>query len=74
MIEDWELGVLFMREAERLGSDEAAAQSVRHNFFDKMCARDRDTHFYMGTVFPDNNWIVGGIYWPPRKTQGELAL
>ena len=29
MCEDWELGVLFLKESQRLGSDEAAAQSVR---------------------------------------------
>ena len=29
MNEDWELGVLFLKEVDRLGSNEAAAESVK---------------------------------------------
>lgn len=32
MIEDWELGVLFLKEVDRLGSQEQAAESVRNKF------------------------------------------
>lgn len=72
MIEDWELGVLFLREAKRLGSDKAAAQSVRKKHLHQMCADSRDTRFFMGTRFPYNTWLVLGVFWPPKETQGRL--
>ena len=43
MIEDWELGVLFLKESDRLGSDELAAKSVREKYFEK-CAEKIKTH------------------------------
>lgn len=72
MIEDWELGVLFLKEADRLGSERDAADSVRQKFFDQMCAADRDTRFFVGTRFPYNVWLVCGIFWPPKVSQGLL--
>lgn len=65
MNEDWELGVLFLKEREHLGSEEAAAQSVRKRFFEEMCREDKDTRFFMGTRFPYNTWLVLGVFWPP---------
>ncbi len=72
MIEDWELGVLFLKEVERLGSDEAAAQSVKRKFFEELCDASRDTRFFMGTRFPYNTWLIIGVFWPPRVSQGRL--
>jgi hypothetical protein len=74
MCEDWELGVLFLKESERLGSDEAAAQSVRTKFFDKICGSDRETRFFMGTHFPWNTWLVLGLFWPQRVTHQQRQL
>jgi len=71
MIEDWELGVLFLKERERLRDEVAAAQSVREKYLG-MCNADRDTHFYMGTTFPYNSWVVLGVYYPPVVQQGTL--
>ena len=70
MIEDWELGVLSLKEVERLGSDEAAAESVKKKFLGELCREDKDTRFFMGTHFPWNTWLVLGVLWPP-KVQGE---
>ena len=72
MIEDWELGVLYLKEVDRLGSEEAAAQSVRKKYFDELCAPTKDTRFFMGTVFPHNSWVVIGVFWPPRDLQLSL--
>lgn len=66
MIEDWELGVLFLKEAERLGSESAAIESVKTKFYGQMCAAGIDTRFFMGTRFPYNTWLVLGVFWPPR--------
>ena len=72
MIEDWEMGILFLNERERLGSEARAIESVRNNFLEKMCAPDRDTRFFMGTVLPYNSWVVIGVFWPPKDNQPEL--
>lgn len=74
MIEDWELGTLFLKEAARLGSDEAAAQSVKRKFLNEMCSRDKDTRFFMGTVHRYNSWVVIGVFWPPKVPQMGLDL
>jgi hypothetical protein len=66
MCEDWELGVLFLNESARLGSDEAAAESVKKKFLGEMCREDKETRFFMGTFFPYNTWLVLGVFWPPR--------
>lgn len=69
MIEDWELGVLYRKEVERLGDEQAAVASVRKKFFNQMCHPSRDTRLLMGTVFPYNTWVVIGVFWPPKATQ-----
>jgi hypothetical protein len=74
MIEDWELGVLFLKEVERLGSEEAAAENVKRKFLDEICSGDKDTRFFMGTVFPYNTWVVIGTFWPPKQYQTQLSL
>lgn len=71
MIEDWELGVLWLNEVARLRNEEQAALSVRRKFFDEMCDERKDTRFFMGTVFPYNTWVVLGVFWPPKPTNSE---
>lgn len=66
MCEDWELGVLFLKERQRLGSDQAAAESVKNKFFNELCAPNKDTRFFVGTIFPYNTWVVLGVFYPPK--------
>lgn len=69
MCEDWELGALFLNERERLGSDEAAAESTRKKFLEVLCGPNIDTRFFMGTFFPYNTWLVLGVFWPPKLSK-----
>lgn len=71
MCEDWELGALFLKERRKLGSDEAAAKSVKNKFFNDLCAPQKDTRFFVGTIFPYNTWVVLGVFYPP-KTNDQL--
>jgi hypothetical protein len=68
MIEDWELGTLWLNEVDRLGDEEQAALSVRRKFLDELCNENKDTRFFMGTTFPFNSWVVLGVFWPPKPT------
>lgn len=72
MIEDWELGVLFRKEVDRLGGEREAIESVKKKCLNQICHPSRDTRFFMGTVFPYNTWVVIGVFWPPRISQPEL--
>ena len=74
LITDWELGMLYLREEGRLGSEEAAAESVRSRFLNDICGEDKDTRFFMGTVFPHNTWIVVGTFWPPKIREHQARL
>lgn len=65
MIEDWELGVLWLNEVDRLGDEYKAAVSVKKKFLNELCDPSKDTRFFMGTVFPYNTWVVLGVFWPP---------
>ena len=72
MIEDWELGVLWLNEVARLGDEEQAALSVKRKFFDEICSGKKDTLFFMGTVFPYNTWVVLGVFWPPKQSRPDF--
>ena len=72
MIEDWELGVLYRKEVERLGDEQAAVANVKKKFLEELCGPTKDTRFFMGTVFPYNTWVVIGVFWPPKETQTTL--
>ncbi len=74
MIEDWELGVLFLKESDRLGSEEAAAKAVRTKFLGELCREDKATRFFMGTKFPYNTWLVLGVFWPPKIDDRQGVL
>ena len=63
---DWELGVLFLKERERLSTEVNAIRSVREKFLGEICASDRDTRFFLGTRHPFKQWLVIGAFWPPR--------
>jgi hypothetical protein len=74
MIEDWELGVLWLNEVARLGDEHQAALSVRRKFLDELCNESKDTFFFMGTVFPYNTWVVLGVFWPPKPANPQPEI
>ncbi|MCC6862995.1 MAG: hypothetical protein IT158_30755 [Bryobacterales bacterium] len=72
MIEDWELGVLYLKERERKADEKLAAQSVKDKYLVWMFSKDRDPLLFMGTTFPYNAWVVIGVFYPPKQCQGVL--
>lgn len=69
---DWEMGTLWLKEAQRFQNEKRAAQSVRKKFLEEVCGPDKDTRFFMGTRHPFNVWMVLGVFWPPRVSQQRL--
>ena len=63
-IEDWEVGALYWNCVDKGSSSEEAAQKVKEKFFEEICAPDKNTHFFVGTVLGHRTWIVIGTFWP----------
>jgi hypothetical protein len=72
MIEDWELGVLYLKERDRKASEQLAAQSVKEKYLTWMFGKDRDPLLFMSTTFPYNSWVVIGVFYPPKQRQTAL--
>jgi hypothetical protein len=64
MIEDWEIGALYWNCVDGGSSPDDACQKVKQKFLDQICAPERDTHFYVGTVLAHGTWVVIGTFWP----------
>ncbi len=67
MISDWEAGELYRNMRDKYGDEEISTQKVREKFLGQMCAPDKDTHFFVGTLanYP-KSWIVLGVFWPRK--------
>jgi hypothetical protein len=72
MIEDWELGALYWRQIDDGAIPEEAAQVVKRKFLGDICASDRDTYFFVGTVLAHGAWVIVGTFWPKRGIQPGL--
>jgi hypothetical protein len=75
-IRDWELGMLFLKMRDQHGEAEAITK-VKQKYLDQICAADKDTRFFVGTMYPYNQWMVVGTFWPPHSKsqvsgQGDL--
>ncbi len=65
MIEDWEVGALYWRCVDDGASPEEACAKVKQKFLGQLCAPERDTHFYVGTILAHpKSWVIIGVYWP----------
>jgi hypothetical protein len=64
MIEDWEISQLYWNCIDGGSFPEDACKKVKQKFLDQICATDRDTHFYVGTVLAHGTWVVIGTFWP----------
>ena len=75
MVEDWEVGALFWRLADKGASDEDATAGVRQKFLGQLCGRDRDTHFFVGTILAHpKSWVVIGVFYPKVKKGEERGF
>jgi len=68
MIEDWEVGALYLNVRSKCATDEEAIALVRQKFFDQMCGPEIDTHFFVGTIarYP-KSWVILGVFWPKKE-------
>ena len=68
---DWEMGQAYRRWRKEYG-DNGWEQAFRQKFEADMIDKF-DTHFFVGTVHQHpNNWIIVGLFYPPRQAMNDL--
>ena len=72
MIEDWEIGELYRKIRDQSGDENIACQKVRDKFFGQICAEDKDTYFFVGTVLKHGTWIVLGTFYPKKENEKDI--
>lgn len=73
MIEDWEVTELYWNCIQRGATSTEAIAKVKDKFLGQLCAADKDTHFYVGTILAHpKSWVVIGVFWP-KKTVAEAT-
>ncbi len=71
MITDWELGELYRKMRDKYRDEKFACEKVKEKFYGQICAADRDTHFFVGTILAHGTWIVIGTFWPKREENSK---
>ncbi len=75
MIEDWEVGALYWNCVDDGATAIEACQKVKQKFLEQLCAPDRDTHFYVGTILAHpKTWVIIGVYWPKKTVVQQPTL
>jgi hypothetical protein len=67
MIEDWEICELYRKMRDKYEDEAVAINEVKKKFFNQICASDRDTHFFVGTVLKFGSWVILGAFWPKKE-------
>lgn len=71
MIEDWEVGMLYLNSLKKANGDEATAlQKVKEKYFNDF-TQNKDLYFFMGTTLKFHNiapnpFIIIGTFYPPK--------
>jgi hypothetical protein len=74
MNEDWEVGALYWRCIDGGATQLEACDTVKKKFLEQLCATDRDTHFYVGTILAHaKSWVVIGVYYPKKPAAGHTV-
>ncbi len=76
MIEDWEIGMLYIRCLKNAeGNENIALKKVHETYFDKFLKKD--LYFFLGTTLAyhslsQNPFLIIGLFYPPKNPQLEL--
>ena len=76
MIEDWEIGQLYLNCVKHYGEEQAVGK-VREKYLDNF-AKTKDLHLFLGTTFEwhirkaKNPFVIIGTFYPPHTKQTSL--
>ena len=72
-VEDWEVGALYWRLVDEGASPEEAAEKVKQKFLGEICAPEKETYFYVGTVLKwPKSWVVIGAFYPRYGKESRI--
>lgn len=77
MIEDWEIGMLYLNCLEDCkGNEQKACDKVREKYFDNF-TKTKDLYLFLGTTLEyhfkaPNPFIIVGVFYPKKETQENL--
>ena len=66
MCEDWELGESWRKQKRKHGDGDVLHRKIREHFLDYMI-NERDLYFYMGLHYIHPEWLIIGLYYPPKQ-------
>ena len=72
LITDWELGMRYRNNAEHMAPKEAA-EEVKEYYMNFMDSTQYDARWFMGTTHQWSEWIVIGVFYPPKLNQPSLV-
>ncbi|MEN6642981.1 MAG: hypothetical protein ABFE08_11085 [Armatimonadia bacterium] len=64
-VRDWGLHQLYLKECQRLDGEKAAVDSVKRKMWQTIDPDRRMPCFFVGTVYPYDKFIIGGVFAPP---------
>ncbi len=64
---DWEVGQLYRRLKSELRDEKEIFDKIRLKLFDKICASNIDTHFFVGTIKKFGSWVIVGLFYPKKE-------
>ena len=71
-IEDWEVGALYWRLVDEGATPDEASEKVKQKFLGEICAPEKETYFYVGTVLNwPTSWVVIGVFYPRHGKSGS---
>lgn len=73
-ITDWEIGMLYLRQFQKHNSEQKAIEDVKKKFMNDLCGADKDTYFFVGTVYKHATWIVLGVFYPKKEMQNLFGF
>jgi hypothetical protein len=72
MCADWEIGEAYRSWKRKYGDNWEAPFRQR---FETEMIREKDTHFFVGTIKAHpQTWIIIGLFYPPTTQQGQLIF
>jgi len=71
-ITDWEVYAQYLHRLDETKNEEKALEKTQYMFGNKLVS-ETDLHFFVGTVYPKNSWIIIGVFYPKIKYLQSLG-
>ncbi len=78
MIEDWEIGALYLNCFRDTRNEDEANRLVKKKYFDDFCF-NKDLYFFVGTTLQYHNispnpFVIIGVFYPPKLKENVKKI